>query len=418
MKRLIALFICLSLAVLPSCGFVSYVLTNENSETEFNGVSFTYSEPEFKSFTPELNDDGEPLVILDYEVNANDMYYRSCLTEHQRKIYDIIATAVANHEASVITPNGTGGPSGLDDIISAYHYDHPETIYWNGDIIYSENIMQGTITIEFNYLLDKETTERYLSDIKEAEEKYLSYITADMTQYDAAVIIHDLLCNNIEYPSVIPETITEIYTLFGALVNKSAVCSGYAHAFKYLCNKVGINVISIEGTADDEDHQWNMVTIGEDSFFVDVTWDDPLMQDGSQSTNYAYFGLTNKELAKTHSITGSFSLPTCKSTEYNYCEKYGFVINDEAEASDILVKALNFTVKEKPEYIENTYQLCLKINTDTCNYDDTCDIIIKVFPDVINSLAYTTLVKFSTWSLSCSYGEDSIPYITITLFLE
>ncbi len=414
MKRIFALIIALCLFTLSSCNFTAYI-KSENTQSE---PSFVYSEPQYKEFTAKLNENGEPLVILDYEVNARDYYYRSRLDESQREVYDIIATAVKNHDASAVIPNISGGTYVIEKIINAYHSDHPETFYWHGDMQYTEDTLTGIKVVEFDYLLDKKTTDRYILDIKKAEKEYLSFITEDMTQYEAAVIIHDLLCNNIIYPDFVPETVTEVNTIFGALVNKRAVCSGYAHAFKYLCNKVGINVISVMGTADDEPHQWNMVTIGEDSFFVDVTWDDPVMDDGSQATSYRYFGMTNKELSETHVISDSFSLPTCSTTEYNYCEKYGFVIDDEDEVLDVIVKSVAFTANEKPRYADDTYDIFLKINTATCQYDNTCDIILDEFENAMNELYYSNTVTFSSWNMTYSLGEDMLPYVRMTITLE
>jgi hypothetical protein len=71
------------------------------------------------------------------------------------------------------------------------------------------------------------------------------------------------------------------------------------------------------------DHGWNMVRIGENYYYVDVTWGDPVFAnqvDGSEDTvkNYNYLCCTETDLFKTHIPDGSVWLPSCTSDDYNY----------------------------------------------------------------------------------------------------
>ena len=61
-----------------------------------------------------------------------------------------------------------------------------------------------------------------------------------------------------------------VQTAYGALVNKEAVCEGYAKAYKLLLNAMGIEcdvVINAE-------HAWNVVQLEGKWYLVDVTNDD------------------------------------------------------------------------------------------------------------------------------------------------
>lgn len=62
------------------------------------------------------------------------------------------------------------------------------------------------------------------------------------------------------------------YNAYGALVNRKAVCMGYAMAFKMIAEKNRIEcqvVMNLRGT-----HAWNVVKIGNKWYNVDVTQDD------------------------------------------------------------------------------------------------------------------------------------------------
>lgn len=56
--------------------------------------------------------------------------------------------------------------------------------------------------------------------------------------------------------------------IYGAIVNKECVCTGYAKAFAYLCAKKEIKCIVVSG----KDHDWNYVKIDKNYYAVDTTW--------------------------------------------------------------------------------------------------------------------------------------------------
>ena len=74
------------------------------------------------------------------------------------------------------------------------------------------------------------------------------------------------------------EYLTNSTNIYGAIVEKYAVCDGIADAYKYICNKCNIPCITIPGDVKDtigEDygHQWNIVEIENSWYLIDSTWD-------------------------------------------------------------------------------------------------------------------------------------------------
>jgi hypothetical protein len=68
---------------------------------------------------------------------------------------------------------------------------------------------------------------------------------------------------------------------YGALVSPDhyAVCSGFSAAFQLLCEKYGVDVVSVVGksslTGDIDYHQWNYVRMDDGRWYgVDTTWED------------------------------------------------------------------------------------------------------------------------------------------------
>ena len=45
-----------------------------------------------------------------------------------------------------------------------------------------------------------------------------------------------------------------------------------------------------------ENHIWNAVYLNNKWYHLDLTWDDPVMKDGSNTLEYTFFLITTKEL--------------------------------------------------------------------------------------------------------------------------
>ena len=121
------------------------------------------------------------------------------------------------------------------------------------------------------------------------------------------------MVDTIEYDTTVSNEY--IYNLYGALVLKKCVCEGYAKAFQYLMNQIGIdNVIAI-GTATNsnnqtENHAWNYVNLDGSWYAIDVTWDDPVIIGGgrlSNKTRYQYFLKGSNTLFKNHIESNTFT---------------------------------------------------------------------------------------------------------------
>ena len=61
---------------------------------------------------------------------------------------------------------------------------------------------------------------------------------------------------------------------YGALVEGSTVCTGYAKAYKAICDAMGLECMMINGSQDDVGHAWNMVMLDGVPYYVDCTYGD------------------------------------------------------------------------------------------------------------------------------------------------
>ena len=181
---------------------------------------------------------------------------------------------------------------------------------------------------ETGYLKDGLTSEidvnSILNQIKDNRDSIIRNVTGD--KYSKVLQVHDWIIENLEYSLDIQNANT--YNLYGALINKSAVCEGYAEAFKYILDELGIPCILVSGTATNsegitENHAWNYVQIDEKWYAVDTTWDDPIVKGFGYVTNsvkHKYFLQGSKKMNENHTTRGNIT-ETGQEFEYPELEK-------------------------------------------------------------------------------------------------
>jgi len=132
-------------------------------------------------------------------------------------------------------------------------------------------------------------------------------LTGGMSDYEKEMAIYDWVVNNVDYDWTHQDrretTPRESFTPYGGLVNRTAVCLGYATTFQLLMDLAGVECITVPGAAFEsrEDHGWNMVRLNGQWYCVDVTWDANMReQTGIKGLeNWRYFNVTSDYMAET-----------------------------------------------------------------------------------------------------------------------
>ena len=178
------------------------------------------------------------------------------------------------------------------------NFVNPYNSFSNIKTIISES---GEITFNINYLYDQDKIN--LID-KKVNEIIQNNITDDMDDYEKIKVIHDHIINNSKYDVKRNNENTsqyDSYTAYGPLIEGYATCNGYTDAMAIFLNKFGYKNFKIATTPDDENltgHIWNAVYINDRWVHLDVTWDDPVSENGQDYLLYKYFLITDEELKK------------------------------------------------------------------------------------------------------------------------
>ena len=136
---------------------------------------------------------------------------------------------------------------------------------------YKSNNMKFYYAIQVSYYSDSELTE-----LKNAADKLLEGLeSSDLSDAEKALLVHDRLAVNCKYDTTDADKLSpDCYRAYGALVNKNAVCEGYAKAYMYLMNRLSIQTEM--ATSKKLNHAWNIVTIDGERYHVDVSHDDTI----------------------------------------------------------------------------------------------------------------------------------------------
>lgn len=150
-------------------------------------------------------------------------------------------------------------------------------------------------------------------------------IRPEMSDYDKELAIHDWMIDWASYDS---DTLDHQQNAqpnpdhdnpYGFLIGKKGICLGYTSTFQLFMDMVGIECITVHGTAysKTEEHAWNMVKLGGEWYCVDVTWDDPITHmPVSKMTAHLYFNVTSEFLRKRDHQWDESSVSEATATTY------------------------------------------------------------------------------------------------------
>lgn len=350
--------IIISLLIIAIIGFFGYIVWDTVKELDVS------AEPEkFKTEissenivdketikTPNVVETENPFDNIKSESNENknidysnvtvDKYFYNQLEEPSKIIYKAFESNKENMKTGTfqielgnsfdnILNSTTGGDKlaqYYQSAIEAYTYDNPDVFYLSPNKIYlnieTTQMSNGNTYNVYinngkasNYLIDEFANEIQVNDalnqINAVKNDLISKRTGNT--YEDIKMVHDYLVDTVTYDTSISKP--NIYNMYGALIAKEAVCEGYARAFKYIMDEMGIPCTLVIGQGRNskgeiENHAWNYVQVGDSWYALDTTWDDPVIVGGgyvSKSSKYKYFLKGINTFNNDHTPSGQFT---------------------------------------------------------------------------------------------------------------
>ena len=268
-------------------------------------------------------------------------YYYDQLDENAKIIYSAVESNIENLKTGTAKIdfgerfnsllNEANGKEILNNAyqaaLDAFSLDYPDVFYLDVTkmvlMIYSKTNIFGTkYTVDIepaenaNYLTEgfssKADVDNALNRLDTIKDDVASQVAND-DPYTKIKRIHDFLVEYIEYDTSMQKPNTR--NIYGALVEKSVVCEGYAESLKFLLDAAGVPCIEVVGDGTNsqgqtESHAWNYVMLNDVWYAVDATWDDPTIIGGGEAPKSAktrYFLKGENSFNKTHFPSGQVS---------------------------------------------------------------------------------------------------------------
>lgn len=208
----------------------------------------------------------------DFTVYAYTEYDVSMTDTEIKLLWDDIETQALDH---------TGDPRAGD-----YLKFHTNTTYRtminhnDGEYLYCD--------IRFQNSYDTTSEEEALVDAA-ITQLLAEMALTDETDFEKISHIYEYITKNVDYDYAAvadPNPYDRSpFSVYGALIEKSAVCEGYAKLFYRLALELGIDARYITGDAGGR-HAWNIVKLNDRYYNMDATWD---AINGKQGAAYGYF---------------------------------------------------------------------------------------------------------------------------------
>lgn len=124
--------------------------------------------------------------------------------------------------------------------------------------------------------------------------------TVEMSDFEKVKAVHDWIIHETRYDyennqnGTVPAASCDIE---GIILNKTAISYGYAKAFQYFMDVLGINCEVISGNGC-----WNQVCVDGQWYNIDLRLDDPVYNDGRSCLSYRYFLIDNDTFHEDHTV--------------------------------------------------------------------------------------------------------------------
>lgn len=237
--------------------------------------------------------------------SAEEYPYYQMLSENQQSVYRQIY-ANAQNLTEKFAPEKTVSASDVKIAFEAVIGDHPE-MFWL-ETGYSSKYLANRqcVEIDLKYNSTADDLESAKQRFDAAAQNLITGAASLDSNYEKEKYVHDALASAVTYDL----TADMNQSAYSALVNGKSVCAGYARAYQYLLQQLGIPCYYCTGYSGG-DHAWNIVKLEDGYYNVDVTWDD------AAAIRYDYFNKTDADFASTHVRQNlSVYLPACNGTAY------------------------------------------------------------------------------------------------------
>ena len=276
------------------------------------------------------------------------------LSDEEQRIYKSAYTALRNmkNEFAIYGVDYDYYFTIYSNALFVFIRDYPEFFWLDGYVEanaeYTEGSKIGNVMFTlgiYDYWADNDIAAA-AAELDAEGEKIANAAKEYPSDFERVKYVHDTIISSVEYDTAsynlgdktTPEAHAKTNTAYGALLNGTSLCGGYASAFMMVMQELGIDCEFVTGEANGGPHAWNLVEVDGDYYHIDLTWDD--LDDKEHEIIYNYFCLNDEQILKNHVSyieLGEMTATKCNYHVYMdlYLEDYSFdTVNKMAERYD------------------------------------------------------------------------------------
>lgn len=222
------------------------------------------------------------------------LYYYNLLSKKEKQIYRDIYNCVYEHGERITLK--TTDDDLIDKISKYVLYDNPEFFYFDSYTMYFNDDTTDMITY---YTYSKKEIKKYQKQLDKVYTEFINTLPDDLNTFEQLGYIYKFVIDKCEYV----ENAKDDQEITSSLLFNKTVCSGYAKAVQYLCDKLEIDCTYIGGKQKDDPagdiigHAWNMVCLDNDYYYIDATWGDNVEENAVFAMN-SYFMFDSTDMLK------------------------------------------------------------------------------------------------------------------------
>ncbi len=293
-------------------------------------------------------------------------YYARLNTAEQASYAAIVLNVETFPEEIEIAPLDT---EQLGRVAKAITLDHPMLYMFEQGVVLSRH--SGKTFFAPQYACTRAEYEAVKQRVAQTVKDILGQLPQG-SDYDRELFLHDYLVAHCRYDQT--EKAPNNFNPAGALLEGSAICSGYAKAYKLLLDQCGIENVLVTGKTTEDGseepvpHIWNAVELSDRWYYVDPTWDDPLTDSKEMETVYGthnYFNVTDEMLRRTHSEY-EFDHPCEDESLFYYRVKNAYLTEETKDAVQFVADLIVAAAEDGNDYIDFK-----------CESDSLCQATVK-----------------------------------------
>ena len=253
------------------------------SETDFAEHIYTmeslddYDDDDDDYYDDDYDDDDDDYYSDDTDLDPTGLTFEEWIVLNLKEKVDWIDVSYYNMSAKECK-------SAYFDVL----YNHVELFYVEKSWYYYDD--EICPYYDYNYMDDGIDTDKLGKAFKTKCNKIISGVKSSWSDFQKVLYIHDYIITHAEYDLTFSH-----YSAYDNIMKGTSVCDGYASAFSLFMHLLNIPCEKI--TSYENNHAWNAVKVDGSYYYIDVTFDDPILS--MPKTDYCsheYFLLTKKQM--------------------------------------------------------------------------------------------------------------------------